>query len=68
MNQYTTYLFAQPSFLEGMARSLDLSNTLNQYNRSSTEVQADYLALLSDWQVVGMELQSALVNSVKPQR
>ena len=33
---YTFYLFARPSFLEGMASSLDLFGTLRAYNVSPT--------------------------------
>lgn len=59
MSKYSTFLFANPSFAEGMARVLDMGGTLNVYNASSTERQADYLALLADWLAVGEDLLRA---------
>ena len=49
MGDYTSFLFAKPSFLEGMARVLDLGGTLTEYNRSRSGSEADETALLSDW-------------------
>ena len=57
------YLFARPSFLEGMARVFDLGCTLNEYNRSMTPDQADNLALLADWMAVGVALSSAIQSA-----
>ena len=48
MNDYTMYLFARPSFLEGMGRAIDLGGFLNEYNNSLSPSQADRLALKSD--------------------
>lgn len=56
------YLFARPSFLEGIARIYDFGNTLNTYNYSNTPEQADYIAMASDWQVVGQELRAAVAR------
>ena len=60
MGQYSSNLFAEPSFLEGMARVLDLGNTLNEYNRCLTGEMADYYALLGDWRTVGDFLQQGM--------
>ena len=51
----TLFLGARPSFVEGVSRILDLGNTLNEYNQSVTPAQADYLALRSDWRMIGMD-------------
>lgn len=59
MGDYTTFLFARPSFLEGMARVLDLGNTLSEYNRAVTPAQADALALYSDWAAIGQDFRMA---------
>lgn len=56
----TDYLYARPSFLEGMARAWDFGNTLNEYNESSTPEEADARALASDWLVVGEALREAV--------
>ena len=59
MSQLSSFLFADPSFVEGMARVLDLGCTLNEYNNSMTERQADYLALHADWRAVGQDIRAA---------
>ena len=53
-------LFAEPSFTEGMARVLDLGNTLQIYNVSETENQADIEALRNDWRAVGNDLKISI--------
>jgi hypothetical protein len=59
MGQFSSNLFAEPSFLEGMARVLDLGNTLNEYNRCLSGELTDYYAILGDWRAVGNEIQQA---------
>ena len=54
------FLCARPSFVEGASRILDFGSTLNEYNRSLTSEQADYLALRADWRLVGMDLARAI--------
>lgn len=60
----TTILFARPSFWEGMARVLDLGNTLNVYNESSTEWEADAKALASDWNVIAQDYRNSFDEAV----
>ncbi len=60
MTNYSMLLFARPSFLEGMARIVDVGGTLNEYNTSLTPEQADYIALSSDWWAVGDALRGAI--------
>lgn len=62
MTPLSTFLFARPSFVEGMARTLDLSGSLNEYNRSVSGEQADYLALFADWRLIGMDIQRAMLQ------
>ena len=52
-------LFARPSFIEGVARILDFSGTLNEYNSCDTGEEADARAILSDWQAVGSDIEDA---------
>ena len=66
MNPYTSFLFAQPSFVEGIARSLDLGGTLQEYNGSFSPEQADATALHMDWQAIGKDLRAA-INEVSEQ-
>jgi hypothetical protein len=49
MSEYTTRLFAQPSWLSGAARSLDLFATFDRYNVSATPEEADAEALRADF-------------------
>jgi hypothetical protein len=53
-------LYATPSFLEGLSRLLDVSGGLNEYNASPSGEIADFRALLSDWQEVGIDITDAL--------
>jgi len=63
MNHLSTFLYARPSFLEGVARLIDWGNTLQEYNTVSNPKVADYLALSADWRVVGHDLESAMFSS-----
>lgn len=56
----SNYLFANPSFLSGAARTLDLWGTIDGYNESLTPRQADSLAIYSDWLAVGKDILSAM--------
>ena len=55
----TGRLFANPSFLEGMSRTLDLLGNQDIYNEDLTPEEADSKALFSDWASVGDHLISA---------
>lgn len=52
-------LFVQPSFLRGMARTLDIGGQLDDYNYSKSEKEADNLALSSDWVAIEKDFWSA---------
>lgn len=60
MSDYTSFLYADPSFLEGAARILDFGDTLTALNESPTPEQADALALRMDWRAFGRDLARAL--------
>lgn len=55
-NTSSIFLFARPSFIEGMARVLDLGGTLQVYNESNTGREADFVAIWSDWKEVGDDI------------
>lgn len=57
---YTYYLFARPSFIEGVGRIFDFGNSLNKYNDSESENEADAKALYSDWVTVGNDMSTAM--------
>lgn len=60
MEPISDFLYASPSFLEGIARIMDFGNTLNQYNESPSGAVADEIALRMDSAVIGHIMQSAI--------
>ena len=54
------FLFAQPSFLTGFARGLDLGGTFDDYNSSTDEATADLRAVAADWTIVGDDLKESM--------
>ncbi len=62
MNEQFGLLYAVPSFLEGIARSIDIGDTLTEYNDSQSGHLADTRALRSDWQAVGDDLRQAMAQ------
>ena len=60
MYRLTTYLYATSSFLEGVARLVDFTGSLNIYNCADSPEQADFKAISSDWMVVGGDLRKAI--------
>jgi hypothetical protein len=55
----TAFLFARPSFLEGLARTIDLGATLDEYNQSVSPEQADLIAIRNDWEIIGEDIFTA---------
>ena len=65
VNRYTDFLYARPSFAEGVGRLMDFGNALNEYNRSATPREADERALRADWYAVGDDLRAAMLMETK---
>jgi hypothetical protein len=61
------FLVEQPSLHSGVARLFDFYGLYDAYNRSPNEAQADAMALLSDWMIVGEDLDSAMAE-FKPEK
>lgn len=57
----TDFLFAQPSFVSGMASAVDIEGACF-YNESSSTLEADEKALKSDWGMVGNDIREALTQ------
>ena len=53
-------LFANPSFLDGIAKSIDIGAVFDEYNTNITPTSADFYALLSDWYAVGDDICLAI--------
>ena len=60
----TTFLFALPSMLSGVARLLNFSGWFDSYNEGETSETADAMALYSDFRMVGQDLQKAMESLV----
>lgn len=54
------FLFAQPSFVRGIAKILDIGATSKVYNSSHSGDEADFKALASDWNITGEDMREAL--------
>jgi len=54
-------LFARPSFLGGVGRVVDLGSTMQKYNESKTEEEADVKALRNDWSAVGQDINKSIL-------
>jgi hypothetical protein len=54
------FLFAQPSFLSGAGRLIDLWGQFDDYNRSDAPAEADAKAIAADWFVVGQDIRDAV--------
>jgi hypothetical protein len=64
MADMSDYLFAQPSFLSGMARAFDLWGQFDSYNDSPTPDLADQRALYSDWLALGIDFKAAIAEEL----
>ena len=58
----STFLFAMPTWQEGVGRLVDFGDALTEYNRTSTPEAADARAIAQDWLAVGDELRAAMAN------
>lgn len=56
---YSALLFAEPSFLRGVARLLDFSGSLSDYNFGLTPRETDALALAADRRAVLQDYRDA---------
>ena len=61
----TIFMLQDPSFLDGIARSMDLFADLTRYNISPSGVEADKKALFHDWLAVFKDLQTAFQEKMK---
>jgi hypothetical protein len=57
----SSFLFATPTWKEGVGRLLDFSDSLTEYNDRPTPDEADLLAMWLDWRAVGLDIQDAMV-------
>jgi len=60
METHSDFLYASPSFVEGLARIVDLGGTMNEYNASPTGQEADAVAIWMDWAAVGQDMRDVI--------
>lgn len=58
-DERTDFLYATPTFLSGAATVFAVSGFSPQYNRSSSEIEADSIAIYSDWALAGQDIHYA---------
>lgn len=56
----STFLFATPTWQEGVGRLVDFANVLTEYNRTHPPEDPDTRALAQDWLAVGDDLCTAM--------
>lgn len=64
----TSYLYAVPNFLNGIAQTLDMGSTIVNYNGSDSPEDADFKALANDWKAVGKDLVFSMKQYEKEQK
>jgi hypothetical protein len=60
VGRYSGFLYAEPSFLEGAARVIDLGATMSSYNMSPNGEIADVLALRADRKALAADAAEAM--------
>ena len=60
VSHLSTFLFADPSLLNGVAHLLDFEGNFTCYNLSRNGQEADARALYADWLSVGHALNDAM--------
>jgi hypothetical protein len=63
VSDYSSILFARPSFAEGVGRLHDFGNTLTQYNTSENGAAADLTALQADGLALGEDMRTAMTGA-----
>ena len=59
----SSFLFATPSFMEGVGRLIDFGDSLTEYNRVGSPEQADAWSIYLDWRAVGWDLVNAITTA-----
>ncbi len=57
---HSDFLFAQPSWLSGVGRVVDLCGCFDDFNDSPSPYIADERAMYSDWRMIGDDLVQAI--------
>lgn len=60
MGDLSMFLFSRPSLIGGICQIVDIGDTLNTYNASLSEQEADFIALSTDCRAIGADFQVAI--------
>jgi hypothetical protein len=63
-----TFLFALPTWQEGVGRLVDFGDSLTEYNRTAAPGDPDERGATQDWLAVGDFIRSALYSFRPPKR
>lgn len=58
--EFSTILFAMPSFRAGMGSAVDIGGVMTEYNESPNGMAADANAIRADWLAVGHDMRTAM--------
>lgn len=61
----TDFLFPKRSFWTGVSSVFSVFGDSNQFNTSKSGEEADLKALMSDWEMVGEDIRSSLIEESK---
>lgn len=64
MENIKTFLLfdSMPSFSKGLARAIDVGNTIDDYRTSKSDDEANCKAIRSDWEAVGKDIKKSIDN------
>ena len=65
LNVRTDYLFPKTNFAVGLGSIVSVYGSYFEYNYSETNENADTRAIASDWQMVGKDIQEAILSFYK---
>ena len=60
----TDFLYARPSVLEGIGRNMDFFGSMNSYNYSKNEADADKIAIATDWLAIYKDFYKAYMDTI----
>jgi hypothetical protein len=66
-SNFSSYLFAEKSFVSGYGRILDVSGSYKKYNSSLTAEEADKKSLTNDWRAIGQDIKHSMSSYAKKQ-
>ena len=68
VSSYSSFLFSRPSAVEGVARSIDLGATLQEYYSSQNGTEADSRALDADFRAVSDDLRQTMFQNTEKEK